>query len=70
MMAFEGMRGHTRLATIEAAARRFAADRSGAPAIEYAILAGAIAIAVVAAAAVMGDAIEGVYSSLNAVISG
>lgn len=70
MMAFECMRQNRRLATLGAAARRFAVDRSGATSIEYAIMASAIAIAVIAAAVIMSDTIESVYSQLNAIFTG
>jgi Flp pilus assembly pilin Flp len=46
--------------------QRFCSDRSGATAIEYAFIAGAMALALVATAPQIGTAVSGMLTSLAA----
>ncbi len=46
--------------------RRFIADRSGATAIEYAVLAAMISLAIVAAIGTLGDTLHGSYDDTAA----
>ena len=50
--------------------RKFLTDESGATAIEYGILTAMVAVAVVAALPVIGDAITAAFAKVTAAISG
>lgn len=51
-------------ANIEANLRRFLRDDSGATAIEYAIIASGIAVAIAATIVSLGSSVQGLYSSV------
>ncbi len=44
---------------------RFKSDEYGATAVEYALLAGLIGIALIGAVALMGDSVEGVFTEVG-----
>ncbi len=46
-------------------ARRLLADKSGATAIEYALLAGLIAIVIIASAITLGQTLNGIFENTN-----
>ena len=46
----------------------YSADRSGATALEYALLAGSIALAMVAAIGVLGDEVVALYNTIKITI--
>lgn len=49
-----------------AAVRTFSRDRAGATAIEYALIAGAIFVVIIAAVAGVGDSVEELFNSVAA----
>jgi pilus assembly protein Flp/PilA len=51
-------------AAIRTSLRRFAADTSGATAIEYALVASGISVAIVATVATLGTNVKGFYSNV------
>jgi pilus assembly protein Flp/PilA len=48
--------------------RRFLGDESGASAIEYAIIASGVSIAIVGTVATLGTTVKGMYSSVSAAL--
>ena len=51
-------------AAISTSLRRFAGDTSGATAIEYALIASGISIAIVGTVATLGTSVKGLYSNV------
>lgn len=56
------IRSATRL--INASVRRFLRDRGGATAIEYALIAGGIAVAIAATIVSLGSGVQGLYTGV------
>jgi pilus assembly protein Flp/PilA len=50
--------------SIEASVRRFVGDQTGATAIEYALIASGIAIAIATTIVSLGSGVEGLYSNV------
>jgi pilus assembly protein Flp/PilA len=50
--------------SIDALVRRFVADQTGATAIEYAMIASGIAVAIAATIVSLGSGVEGLYSGV------
>jgi pilus assembly protein Flp/PilA len=55
----------SKLATFGAALRRFACDQSGATAIEYAMIASGIAVAIAATVTLLGSSVKGQYENIS-----
>ena len=47
---------------------RYKSDECGATAVEYALLAGLIGIALIGAVALMGDSVEGVFTEVGSAL--
>ena len=50
---------------MERVIRRFYKDESGTSSIEYAILVGCIAVAIISAVGIFGQAVNGLYTNAN-----
>ena len=48
--------------------RNFVSDESGAPAIEYGLIAAGIAVAIIAAVGLLGDSLEGMFTTVGAAL--
>ena len=58
------MQGFTVASFVARQAMRFARDENGATAIEYAVIASGIAMAIVAAVSTLGTVVRGLYESV------
>lgn len=61
------MRSTTPVESLVRTARRFAADRTGASAVEYALLVAAIALAIVALVYQIGDSVTGLFEQAEGI---
>ena len=48
--------------------RSFVSDESGATAIEYGLIAAGIAVAIIAAVGLLGDSLEGMFTTVGAAL--
>jgi pilus assembly protein Flp/PilA len=55
----------TRICTMKTIMKRFAADESGATAIEYGLIAALIAVAIITAVTAMGNKLNGTFNKIT-----
>lgn len=68
-MSQTSVRGEREMPAFGVAVRAFSRDRAGAVAIEYALIAGAIFVVIIAAVVAVGDSVGELYDTIAAAFS-